>query len=121
MNKELSELLNNLANKLGVASSELWAILLKQAQIDALMSLTYIISVAIMGVLLLKLHKYFSKETKGNYSHYDSTDGIGIVMIVASLVWMILFISTFFSFSNMFNGFFNPQYWALNKILETIK
>ena len=121
MNKELSELLNKLADKLGVASYELWAILLKQAQIDALMSLGYIISVAIMGIFLLKLHKHLSKEIGGNYSHYDSNDGIAIVMVVAFIVWMILFISTFFSFSNMFNGFFNPRYWALNKILETIK
>ena len=122
MNTEITNLLAILADKLGTTSEYLWGILLRQAPISATVILIQIIFTVLSGIFLWRLHKYFSKETDENYSMYDrSNGGLEALIIIFSVLILIIGIFSFFQIENVLNGYFNPEYWALNKILNTLK
>ena len=122
MNTEITNLLATLADKLGTTSEYLWGILLRQAPISATVILIQIIFTVLSGIFLWKLHKYFSKETDERYSMYDrSNGGLEVLIIIFSVLILIIGIVSFFQIENVLNGYFNPEYWALNKILNTLK
>ena len=121
MDKNMKELLETLAAKLGTTVDHIWVILLKQAPISALSSLLFIIIVYALGAVLYKLHLRFIKETEESYSAYDDNEGLIVIMILATGGWGALFMYHFISWQNMINGFFNPEYWALMEILDSIK
>ena len=122
MNTEITNLLAILADKLGTTSEYLWGILLRQAPISATVILIQIIFTVLSGIFLWKLHKYFSKETDERYSMYDrSNGGLEALIIIFSVLILIIGIFSFFQIENVLNGYFNPEYWALNKILNTLK
>lgn len=116
--KELTPLLQQLADKLGTTTQYLWAVLVKQAPIQATTILIQMILVAIFTVVLVQKHKKYSKE-EDPYDMYDHP-GRGPVMVIGSVVALVLLIFSFFYIPEMVNGFLHPQYWALNHILNAI-
>lgn len=122
MNKETQELLQKLAEKLGTTVEYLWQVLLKQAQIDAFTTLFQFALIALFGITLYRLHKKFLKPISDDrysdnlYSKYD--EGIICPMFIGAIVFAILAICAFFSITDMVNGFLNPEYWALQRILS---
>ena len=122
MNKETQELLQKLAEKLGTTVEYLWQVLLKQAQIDAFTTLFQFFLIALFGVVLFRLHKKFLKPLSDDrysdnlYSKYD--EAIVWPMIIGLIVFVILSICAFFSITDMVNGFLNPEYWALQRVLS---
>jgi len=127
MNNQTNVLLQQLANKLGTTTEYLWAILLKQAAVDATTTLCYFIFIVFGGVLLYKLNKKFMRRYQDpNYSSnqtcdYEEYEPLGFVMFISTCIWAIMFIVIFFSLSDIVNGYFNPEYWALDKVLSTLK
>ena len=122
MNEQTMKLVDQLAQKLGTTSNYLWSILLKQAPVSAIIDLIYFILTIIGGIILYKVHKYLASEKNGEESIYDENGGFVIcIMIFATLIWTVLFIACFFSIGNIINGFFNPEYWAFDKILSSLK
>ena len=122
MNTEITNLLTVLADKLGTTSEYLWGILLSQAPISATIILIQIIFTVLSGIFLWKLHKYFSKETDEKYSIYDNGNGgFEALVITLSILILIIGVVLFFQIENVLNGYFNPEYWALDKILNTLK
>jgi len=123
MNPELTKLLNQLAGKLGTTTEYLWSVLIKQAQIDAITNLMQMVIIWGFGYVLYKIHRKLSKSN--GYKHggclYDEYDGIGIVMIIVAMVWSFLALAAFFCIGDVVNGFLNPEYWALNRVLSTLK
>ena len=121
MNDQTAKLLEQLAQKLGTTASYLWSVLLKQAFINAITDLLYLVLTIIGGFLLCKLHKHFSLENDNCDNIYYDNDYLGIVMAIAAIIWGAIAIVCFFSIGNIINGFFNPEYWALDRILSSIK
>lgn len=122
MDTETVNLLTELASKLGTTSEYLWDILLRQAPITATIILIQIIFTVLSGIFLWKLHKYFSKETDERYSMYDrGNGGLEVLMTMFSTLILVISIILFFGIADMLNGYFNPEYWALNKILNVLK
>lgn len=128
--KELTPILEQLASKLGTTMQYLWSILIKQAYISATITLMQIILVLIAGIVLVRLHIRFSKSTTRGTGHNSGRisslyekhgDILSIPMIIISIVWLILAIACFFCISDVINGYFNPEYWALDTILSKIK
>lgn len=120
MNDQTMKLVEDLAQKLGTTAEYLWQVLLKQAPISATINLLYFLLVIISGVVLYKLHRHFSKTVEnGNYSIYDDREEVVIVpMLIGCLVWGVLFIVCLICLGGTINGFVNPEYWALDKILS---
>lgn len=125
MNDKLTQLLEQLAAKLGTTAEYLWKVLLMQARVSATQSLLYVLFVAISGLVLYRCHRKFSKpfaETVDKYyeNMYDKNEYTAVAMGVCSVVWIVLFIASLFSFPNLIDGYFNPEYWALKEILDSL-
>lgn len=124
MNENTAKLLEQLANKLGTTSAYLWNVLIKQAPISSTTTLFQYLILAMVGVILWKTHLRLSKPKKDcTYSSnaYDENDGVGILMIVTSIIYIVLLSVAFFSVESVINGYFNPEYWALDQILSNVK
>lgn len=121
MNEQTAKLVEQLAQKLGTTADYLWSVLLKQAPISALTDLIYFVLISIGGYFLLKVHKNFSKEDEYGDSKYYDNDDLAPIMITIAFIWAILFIVSFFGIGNVINGLFNPEYWALDEILSSLK
>jgi len=128
MNNQTSELLNQLATKLGTTTQYLWSVLLKQAPISALTTLMYLVIIIVGGFILYGANKRFSKQHKDTTRDYERTtcdyeehEHLGVVMVISLIIWAIAFLVVFLSLSDIINGFFNPEYWALHQILSSVK
>jgi len=117
--ENLTDLLETLATKLGTTTEYLWGVLIRQASINAMINLVYFVFVLLAGVGLYMLHKKFSKEDDDGDSIYsDSDEAIPTIMVIVTIIWIIMFFVGFFSLGSVFYGFFNPEYWALEKVLN---
>lgn len=120
MNEHTAVLLQGLANKLGTTSEYLWSILLKQAPVFATVALAqYVVTVVVM-VLLWRFRVGISKAvTKGFEGDADILAFLGCaIFAIVSVGWLLACI---FTFGNVVTAIVNPEYWALEKILDTVK
>lgn len=125
MNEQTAKLLEQLAIKLGTTSEYLWGILLKQAPIDATISLMQLVGLIAFGLVLWKIHKKLMsvvENDKYNESYYEKYDAGAVVpMVIAIFVWGVILIFFFFSFDTIISGYFNPEYWALKEISNSLR
>ncbi|MEO6901574.1 MAG: hypothetical protein ABI241_00640 [Bacteroidia bacterium] len=109
MNDNTAIFLEKLANKLGTTTEYLWKILLKQAFNDAVISTIYLIVICVIFYIMYLKRSYLMDE-----------DNIGVSTIcVIAILFMLIFAC--FCFESAISGFFNPEYWALNEIINSIK
>ena len=123
MNEQTEKLIEQLAQKLGTTADYLWSVLLRQAHISAITDLIYLALLIIVGVVIFKAHKKFFSKEKGSFNYYDYNSGELLIAIMGlvSLVWAMVFVVCLFSIGDIINGFFSPEYWALEKVLSLIK
>lgn len=120
MNQQLSKLLEKLATKLGTTTEYLWGVLLRQARISATITLFYLILFTTIGIILFKLHRKFIKTDARDHNLYYHQEELGVIMAVAAILWGICFAWSVCSLPNIFNGYTNPEYWALKEILNAL-
>lgn len=120
--EELTNVLSQLAEKLGTTTEYLWSVLIKQAPISALTTLFQMVLFVVVGIILFKIHKWLCQTPEGNYnSRYDDYEELAVIpMLLAGIGYIIVMIILFFCISDVVNGFFNPEYWALKEILGKI-
>ena len=122
MKNQTTELLEKLAVQLGTTAEYLWSVLLVQARISAMTDLIFLILAILSGYLLYRTHRYLSQGTEDSHSiYYEKEEAVVIPMIIGLIIWIIFFLAMFFSIGNIISGLFNPEYWALNKILKSIR
>jgi ABC-type phosphate transport system permease subunit len=125
MNENTAKLIEQLAQKLGTTSEYLWRILLKQAAVDATTTLIQFLAVILFGITLWKIHKKLMKKVSDDkyaetgYDKYE--EGAIVPMILSTVVFAILFIICFCCIGDIINGYFNPEYWALKTVLNSIR
>jgi len=119
MNTETTKLIEQLAVKLGTTSEYLWSILIKQAPISATIDLLLLILIIIGGVTLYKLNKHFAN--RGNTMCYYSSESLTIAMIVGTSIWIVFAIPSVLLIDNIIQGYFNPEFWAVNYIFDAIQ
>jgi len=124
MNDNTTKLLEQLAAKFGTTTEYLWRVLLKQAPIDSTINLIQIGLVMLFGWFLYKTHKrLMKKDGEGDYAktYYEKYEaGAVIPMVIGAIVFAIFFLASFFCIPDVINGYFNPEYWALDKILSSL-
>jgi len=112
--KEVTELLAQLAAKLGTTVEYLWKVLVKQAPIEGVVIL---IQYGILGIcvyLWIKLLRWAMKEA-------DNTETLSFVAPTILGIPLAVFLGiAFFSLSNTAAAFLNPEYWALQQILKQV-
>jgi len=123
---ETNQLLMQLAQKLGTTTEYLWSILVNQAPIAATTLLVQTIIVLIFGYFLYRMHIHLSKKRvdsrQNEYKLYwEYEEFASIPMIIGIVIFIILIIICFCSFDSVIYGYFNPEYWALKEILNSLK
>jgi hypothetical protein len=122
MNEQQTKLIEQLAMKLGTTTEYLWGIMCRQAQIDAIISII-LVGVAILGsiALVIAVRKIYNDLGRDAVWIRDGHDYIIPVMFWLCVGWLAFDIVTMFSISNIVTALSNPEYWALEKIMEMIK
>ncbi|NCD07544.1 MAG: hypothetical protein EOL97_15660 [Spirochaetia bacterium] len=115
--EQLTQLLAQLAAKLGTTTEYLWSILLKQAQVviitRSLLSLILIIGIILSIKLIYKIISESSTEDPDNPTVFT-------VGLLSTLIF-ILSISLFFSVEALITTAINPEYWALERVLNILE
>lgn len=118
---DINALLEKLATKLGTTTEYLWSVLVRQARVSATISCLQMLIVAVFGIILYKTHRFLIKKVGGRSRYLEYQEGAAIPMIIGGVAFLILVIVCVCDIENVVNGFFNPEYWALDKILDKIK
>jgi len=120
MNENTTKLIEQLAQKLGTTSAYLWSVLIKQAPIDATITLIQVIIIIITGSVLYKAHKRFCNDDN-KISYYNQEEILVFPMFVVAIIWGVFVIASFFCIGDIINGYLNPEYWALHHVLDCLK
>lgn len=115
--KELTELLGALAVKLGTTVDKLWSVLLKQAPISGTVDLVICIALVIASVFVFRFVNTKTTEDEHGEADWDS-DGKCFVWIGTAIFIAIAGALILCSVESIASAFFNPEYWALTKILS---
>lgn len=116
--ENLTTLLQELATKLGTTTEYLWGVLIKQAAIAAYTNLSVIIFTILFGISILLTNRYYKKTAK--YVNKDNNWTVETIVFMV-VIFAILLIASAVCIPPMINGFFNPEYWALQEVLSVIK
>jgi hypothetical protein len=108
--QEVLDRLDLLADKLGVASGQVWEILINQASIDFYVSLCVFILCAILEVVALRI------GLKSKQGLWGGTPGYFIGCFIPGVIGLMSFADIIRNVGYLLN----PEYYALTKILEII-
>jgi len=117
MNEQVSELLKKLSESLGTTTEKLWGVLIKQAPIEGI-SDTFCSGMLFIGLFVW--WKIFLRKTSRNEegkAEWENETAFGAIMftVLYTLFSFILFSG---NISIILAAFFNPEYWALQKVLS---
>ena len=114
-------LLRDLASQLGTTTEYLWEVLVKQAPIDATINLIQCLSVFPFLFLFYKWYKWISnnKEKLYNNNELETLHYVGLYLV--GLLLTICTVGSIIALPTVLSGYLNPEYWALNQLLEVLK
>lgn len=116
MNELTYRLLQELAEQLGTTTEYLWEVLVSQAPINSLTNIAMYV-LWIVGVILIV--RYWVRSTE---DLWETENVVLITFYLLSGVWFVVgFFALLTSAHNTITGFLNPEYWALQQILELMK
>lgn len=117
MDQQTYQLIEGIAISLGTTAEYMWGVLVQQAPVS---SATQVAAFVVTGLILSFLTYKFRKVLKSD--NLCGADGfLFLGFIILGIVWVIYF-ALLCSLSEMIiAGFFNPEYWALQTILESVK
>ncbi len=116
MNEQTSKLIEQLAAKLGTTADYLWAVLVRQAAIHSIINLIEFVVIIAIGFIIYPIITKFYRNNEFGYNI-----GPDMLVIITVGTWSILFVTCLFSINGIITGFLNPEYWALQEILDTLK
>ena len=114
MKEKLMSMLDVLAEKLGTTTELLWSVLVKQAEIESYIWLSWLLAwLFLFSILVLIFIKAAYTGKKQNWEMW----GCWYIGVTASICIGITVIA--FCYSQYLIAAYNPEYWALNEILST--
>lgn len=126
--QEMFKRLDILGEKLGVTANHLWAVLVRQAYAEALGNLVIVAGLLVGIVIAVRYVKWFSKQPFEQDQEYKCIRarsdkqtaqliaaifaGIGAVVAAVAVVSLLYYAVL---------ALYNPEYFALQKLLEALK
>ena len=111
--QDVGSLIDKLAEKLSIPAAHLWSVLIRQAYVtlwqDALLVMVFVV-LAAFGTLLWRKSNTFADD--------DARFGSRILVIIGSALLLILSLACI---REIITVVLNPEYYALQQILDTIK
>jgi len=115
MNDNEVRLIEQLAAKLGTTADHVWAVLVRQAPIEAFTDLFY---VGLIAASFFAVRAFWRIAYKKG-SSYDGEIWI-IPGVIAWGAWAIFSVIVLIVCAELPTLFLNPEYWALNRVLATV-
>ncbi len=109
---KLMPLLEKLGNVLGTNTEMLFNTLVKQARISSICDSILLVVILICAIVCCRIAINLTN---------DDYDVVRIVLFWVSGSLFLVFLIGLFQLDVVIAGFINPEYWALNKILHTLK
>ena len=118
--EQVTELLKELAEKLGTTVEHLWGVLLVQAQVQMIILLVLFVGTILSFISWLP---YFRWVMKKELNDWDAEEGIFafVVLIIWGIITGCLIIVSFVSIETFVTVIKNPEYFALQKVLSLFK
>jgi lysylphosphatidylglycerol synthetase-like protein (DUF2156 family) len=114
-NQELQQILLELAKQLDTTIPHLWAVMVRQAYIRSVAEIIFApLTIAISFYALVKY-------SNSNIEDEDNSSPLFILSLVGWIITTILTIVFVTSFGYLITGILNPEYRALQDILEIVK
>ena len=126
MEQELTSLLRDLAGELGTTTEYLWQVLIKQANIQSIKSLIWIlITCSIVTTSLFVFYRTANKRMKflkgENRNYNEEIDSWWAAKVIVTIIVMsITIMITNHNISVFIDATYNPEYWVLETILEKL-
>lgn len=128
MDNNTEALLRELADKFGTTTEKLYGVLVKQAKVEIIQSIIGAIACIVLifiGIHFLGLVHYSEgKVIKTEYSVdtiYPSTNILFIIAWIANgILWIISVFVIVENVNSIVSNFMNPEYQALEKILDSV-
>jgi len=118
---QINSVINNLAEKLGVAAEKLYPVLIKQAQVNAWMHLFWLIIGVLMIVAVpIFLYKVLKKDADGNYiaEYWEEFWVLPGFIIATALTAGFVLVGV--NSGKALTAFINPDWYVIQMILEKI-
>lgn len=113
MDDKTAVLLQKLADKFGTTTEYLWGVMVRQAHVAAI---TNLIQYAILGAVVYFFVRWLRSDER------DYEDGVSFpVALVLGIPLLIVVFIAFFAISNTITGLANPEYWALQRVINAAK
>lgn len=120
MNEKTSQLIEQLATKLGTTSEYLWGVLLKQAQVQVISDIVFIVIVSILIIILWKVYLYAARNGAYSEATTEMTFVYGFPTILAAIALFCMSVAALHDLFQLPTLILNPEYWALKEILNAI-
>lgn len=116
--QEVLSRLDALAAKLGVAASHLWAVLVRQAYVEAAGTALFVAMIVALTYVAVRVFRYGrAKEWYSGFDNESACIGTAVACLGLGVCWVIALVQIVCSAQNILN----PEYFALSKILEAVK
>lgn len=118
--EELTTMLTGLADTLGTTVEYLWPVLIKQAGVQILIiTLTILI-----GTIIIIITGLYIRYVMRNWENIKQTDTEIVYVMIAALFgglsFLLIMQIVFFSIPELITVYYNPEFWALQKILNKL-
>ena len=118
---KLTDLLQKLAEQLGTTTKFLWGVLVRQAPISASINIIEVIVLLIVAYFLSRFVIKFEKAPQKGSSYLDNDNtGFYCVKIFGTMGIVLIILLCFCLLKYAIMGFFNPEFWALDYIIDKI-
>lgn len=111
MNEATAKLIEELAAKLGTTVEHLWAVLIRQAPISA------VVGLAVDAVFIWLVVLGWKKLSKVDFDSWDGDMGKGMLYAGLSLATAIVVACVLCELPVLVAGLINPEYWALKQVM----
>jgi uncharacterized membrane protein YuzA (DUF378 family) len=114
---DIKDGISALASGLKVGAEHVYEVLVKQQIVNAI---TYLVIGIVSLILMLNFIKRY-KDPKEKWIYDDSLSVLGVVRVSQIILAVILFIGFMVTIDEIIMGFVNPEYGAIETIIDIVK
>lgn len=120
ISEQIMNVINQIAEKLGVAAEKLYPILRRQATIEGLTNIFCLIAFIPMIYFMINIFKRINKDTDEDKLFPAVSIVLLILMSVAVVIITIEFAGNLIDIKNTITALFNPDWYIINNILKKL-
>ena len=120
MSQEIAKVLDLLAERFGTTIEHLWEVMIRQAYIEAIMGIFVFALLLVVNIKFIKWAKPITTNDDHETWEKWGVDGVMPVMASGFIMLVISCIAFLMTIDNLVAKLVNPEYWALQQILELL-